>query len=116
MRVFGNITNDVELARVMLDTRLNDFRNYAITFDNVLKMFAIYFRVKSRIPVVIFVLQYLFILFFFWFLPTETLAARSPLPGPPSSLFYFFFFNYEIVVYVFFCTFFIFFFNERERS
>ena len=52
LRVFGNLTNDKELATILLTTRLHGHENYALTFDNILKMFAIYFRVKSRIPVV----------------------------------------------------------------
>lgn len=53
LRVFGNENlNDRELAQIMLASRLTGFENYALTFDNILKMFAIYFRVKSRIPVV----------------------------------------------------------------
>jgi len=49
--VLGGMSHGKELATLLLATLVGT-SNYALTFYYILKMFPIYFHVKSRIPVV----------------------------------------------------------------
>lgn len=50
--MFGTSESDHELAWAQVLYRIEKYENYALAYDNVMKMIAIYFRVKSGIPVV----------------------------------------------------------------
>lgn len=55
LRILGLDTENNVLHQSILIALLfeDPFANYALTFDNILKMVAIFFRVRSNIPVIL---------------------------------------------------------------